>query len=50
MFSVCLYRDDETGRSRFAVFEGKTGVWYFPAQYGKRAAYRLLEKLRRVER
>jgi len=49
MFSIGLYHDSETGRSRYAVFEGNSGVWYFPTQYGKRAAYRLLKRLQEIE-
>lgn len=39
------YRDAETGRQRWAVLHGPTSVWYFPAQYGKRAASRLASRL-----
>lgn len=49
MYGIGLYHDSETGRSRYAVFEGKSGVWYFPNQYGKRAAYRLLKRLEKIE-
>lgn len=39
-YSVQPYRDTDTGRERLAVLHGPTGVFYFPARYGRKAAER----------
>lgn len=46
-FSVGLYRDYGTGRSRWAVFSVASSAWYFPTSYGRAAAVRLAAKLNR---
>lgn len=43
-FSVGLYRDQDTGRARWAVI-GPTDTWYFPTRYGQHAARMLCRKL-----
>lgn len=44
-YEVGRYRDYETGRYRWAVLDRQTSVWYFPEEYGKRAAERLCSRL-----
>lgn len=44
MFHIGIYKDPETGRSRWAVL-GPGDVWYFPTRYGHRAAERLRDRL-----
>ena len=46
-FSAERYRDYSTGRERWAVLHHATGVWYFPASYGRLAARRLAARLNR---
>ena len=46
-FSAERYRDSDTGRERWAVLHRPTGVWYFPARYGRLAALRLAARLNR---
>lgn len=41
MNSAQQYRDQDTGRTRWAVLHASSGCWYFPARYGKAAAERL---------
>jgi hypothetical protein len=41
MNSAQMYRDPETGRTRWAVLHGPSGVWYFPKRYGRAAAEKL---------
>lgn len=45
-FSLGLYHDQDTGRTRWAVL-GPTSTWYFPTTYGRLAAMRLCEQLNR---
>jgi hypothetical protein len=47
-FSVGIYRDQDTGRQRWAVV-GPADAWYFPRSYGKRAAQTLCRRLNRME-
>ena len=47
-YIVGMYFDNSTGRSRWAVV-GPTDVWYFPKNYGKRAAKALCLRLNRLE-
>jgi hypothetical protein len=44
-YSVAQYRDDSTGRARWAVVHHRSGVFYFPRRYGLRAARALCDKL-----
>lgn len=48
-FSLLQYRDPETGRYRWAVYQYGPAVWYFPTRYGIRAARALLARLKRVQ-
>jgi len=41
-----IYRDQDTGRSRWAVL-GPRAAWYFPRRYGKAAAHALCRRLNR---
>lgn len=45
MFDVGIYRDQDTGRSRWAVLETNTYTWYFPTRYGRAAALAYCRKL-----
>lgn len=45
MFSVGQYFNQDTGRSRYGVFDTQSQVWYFPERYGKREAERLATQL-----
>lgn len=47
IYSVQLYRDNDTGRERWAVLGSVMCVWYFPSQYGKKAATALANRLNR---
>lgn len=44
-YMVGIYRDQDTGRQRWAVVGGS--VWYFPTTYGRRAARALCRRLNR---
>lgn len=44
-FYLQQYRDNDTGRYRWAVLQVPSNVWYFPKHYGKLAAIRLLNRL-----
>jgi len=46
-FWIGLYRDQDTGRSRWATFDYVARVWYFPERYGREAAERLANRLNR---
>jgi hypothetical protein len=46
-YQTNLYRDPDTGRERWAVLETSTRVWYFPENYGMRAAVALCNRLSR---
>ena len=46
-FSVLKYRDPETGRYRWAVYQYAPAVWYFPTRYGLAAARALLARLKK---
>lgn len=46
-FGIGRYRDNDTGRERWAVVDTVTHVWFFPEIYGKKAAERLAAKLNR---
>lgn len=51
MYIIGHYRDSETNRKRWAVFDSDSKIWYFPDSYGKRAAQALADRLNRgVER
>lgn len=50
MYSVGLYQDQETGRVRYAVYCGATGVWYFAGRYGQAAAASLCNRLNNILR
>ena len=50
MYSVGLYQDRETRRTRYAVYCGATGVWYFANRYGQEAAARLCNRLNSILR
>ena len=41
------YRDNDTGRTRWAVLDRSARVWYFPARYGRAAAQRMAAILNR---
>lgn len=43
-YEIGLYRDS-SGKNRWAVWSKAANVWYFPNQYGKRAAQRLARNL-----
>lgn len=43
--SVLKYRDPETCRYRWAVYQYDPAVWYFPKHYGLAAARALLRRL-----
>lgn len=43
-YSVGKYLDQDTNRQRWAVV-GPWNVWYFPTQYGKKAAHALCKRL-----
>lgn len=45
MNSAQQYRDNDTGRTRWAVLHSGTGCWYFPERYGKRAAEKLAREV-----
>lgn len=46
-YAANLYRDSETGRTRWAVLELSIRVWYFPKHYGMRAAVAMARRLNR---
>lgn len=41
MYSIGQYYDQDTNRTRWAVFCGVTNTWYLPPKYGKRAAIKM---------
>lgn len=44
-FEIGIYRDQDTGRNRWAVLDKTSGAWYFPKAYGKMAAIALARRL-----
>lgn len=47
-YQVAKYYDQDTSRSRWAVYDTETRVWYFPKQYGSKATQRLAAKFNEV--
>lgn len=44
-YGVMRYRDNDTGRQRWAVLHFDSCAWYFPRCYGLAAARRLQKQL-----
>lgn len=44
-YTVATYRDQDTGRERFAVLDTQSRVFYFAARYGRKAAQVLADRL-----
>lgn len=46
-YQVGEYRDQDTGRTRWAVYASASCVWVFPRKYGRDAARILAARLNR---
>ncbi len=46
-FTVGRYRDQDTGRERWAVFAAPSRTWQFPARPGRGPAQALADRLNR---
>lgn len=45
MYTAEQYHDQDTNRTRWAVLDRSSSVWYFPTQYGRKAAERMANQL-----